>query len=73
MQGRSKFMARVKLSGCRVSGVGTLSIDPVFRKSAKAQSMPVQSIVYENFGFQHHSDRQVGAYFVARYEYKIAV
>ena len=27
--------------------------------------------VYENFSFQHHSDRQVGAYFVARYEYEI--
>ncbi len=27
--------------------------------------------VYENFGFKHHSDRQVGAYFVARYEYQI--
>ena len=28
--------------------------------------------IYENFGFRHHSDRQVGAYFVARYEYAIA-
>lgn len=28
-------------------------------------------MVYENFGFQHHSDRQVGPYFVARYEYKV--
>jgi GNAT superfamily N-acetyltransferase len=27
--------------------------------------------VYENFGFKHHSDRQVGRYYVARYEYKI--
>lgn len=27
--------------------------------------------VYENFGFQHHSDRQVGSYFVARYEYRV--
>ncbi len=27
--------------------------------------------VYENFGFQHHSDRQVGPYFVTRYEYKV--
>lgn len=24
--------------------------------------------VYETFGFRHHSDRQVGPYFVARYE-----
>ncbi|WP_228038264.1 GNAT family N-acetyltransferase [Nodosilinea sp. LEGE 06152] len=27
--------------------------------------------VYESFGFRHHSDRQVGPYFVARYEYKV--
>jgi GNAT superfamily N-acetyltransferase len=27
--------------------------------------------IYEQFGFQHHSDRQVGDYFVARYEYEI--
>lgn len=28
-------------------------------------------LVYENFGFQHHSDRQFGIYFVSRYEYKV--
>lgn len=28
-------------------------------------------LVYERFWFQHHSDRQVGPYFVARYEYKV--
>jgi GNAT superfamily N-acetyltransferase len=27
--------------------------------------------VYERFGFQHHSDRQVGPYFVARYEFTV--
>ncbi|MBH8554830.1 GNAT family N-acetyltransferase [Nostocaceae cyanobacterium CENA357] len=27
--------------------------------------------VYESFGFRHHSDRQVGAFFASRYEYKI--
>jgi GNAT superfamily N-acetyltransferase len=27
--------------------------------------------VYEKFGFRHHSDRQVGPYFVARYEYRV--
>lgn len=32
---------------------------------------PRLRLVYENFGFKHHSDRQVGAYFVARYEYAI--
>jgi GNAT superfamily N-acetyltransferase len=29
-------------------------------------------VLYEEFGFRHHSDRQVGPYFVARYEYPIA-
>ena len=27
--------------------------------------------VYERFGFAHHSDRQVGPYLVARYEYDV--
>lgn len=27
--------------------------------------------VYERFGFRHHSDRQVGPYYVARYEYRV--
>jgi GNAT superfamily N-acetyltransferase len=27
--------------------------------------------VYERFGFRHHSDRQVGPYFVARYEFAL--
>jgi GNAT superfamily N-acetyltransferase len=28
--------------------------------------------VYERFGFRHHSDRQVGPYSVARYEYDVS-
>jgi GNAT superfamily N-acetyltransferase len=32
---------------------------------------PRLRLVYENFGFKHHSDRQVGSRFVARYEYEI--
>lgn len=27
--------------------------------------------VYERFGFVHHSDRQVGPYYVSRYEYRV--
>ena len=27
--------------------------------------------MYQRFGFRHHSDRQVGPYFVARYEYEV--
>ena len=34
-------------------------------------SRPTLRRIYENFGFIHHSDRQVGPYFVARYEYKL--
>jgi GNAT superfamily N-acetyltransferase len=28
--------------------------------------------IYERFGFRYHSDRQVGPYYVARYEYWLA-
>jgi GNAT superfamily N-acetyltransferase len=28
--------------------------------------------VYERFGFEHHSDRQVGPYFVSRYQYDVS-
>ncbi|AUB38665.1 Ribosomal protein S18 acetylase RimI and related acetyltransferases [Nostoc flagelliforme CCNUN1] len=34
-------------------------------------SRPRLRAVYEDFGFRHHSNRQVGAYFVSRYEYEI--
>lgn len=34
-------------------------------------SRPRLRAVYESFGFRHHSDRQVGPYFVSRYEYQI--
>jgi GNAT superfamily N-acetyltransferase len=35
-------------------------------------SRPQLRAVYERFGFQHHSDRQVGPYFVSRYEFALA-
>ncbi len=34
-------------------------------------SRPRLRAVYERFGFRHHSDRQVGRFFVARYEYPV--
>lgn len=34
---------------------------------------PKLRAVYERFGFRHHSDRQVGPYFVSRYEYDLAL
>jgi GNAT superfamily N-acetyltransferase len=35
-------------------------------------SRPRLRAVYERFGFLHHSDRQVGPYFVSRYEYDLS-
>ena len=35
-------------------------------------SRPRLRAVYERFGFRHHSDRRVGPFFVARYEYLIS-
>jgi GNAT superfamily N-acetyltransferase len=34
-------------------------------------SRPKLRAVYERFGFRHHSDRQVGRYYVARYKYAV--
>jgi GNAT superfamily N-acetyltransferase len=34
-------------------------------------SRPRLRAIYERFGFRHHSDKQVGPYFVSRYEYEI--
>jgi GNAT superfamily N-acetyltransferase len=35
-------------------------------------SRPKLRAIYERFGFVHHSDKQVGPYFVSRYEYRIS-
>jgi GNAT superfamily N-acetyltransferase len=34
-------------------------------------SRPRLRAVYEKFGFVHHSDRQVGPYYVSRYEFRV--
>jgi GNAT superfamily N-acetyltransferase len=34
-------------------------------------SRPKLRAVYEKFGFVHHSDRQVGPYYVSRFEYRM--
>jgi len=34
-------------------------------------SRPRLRAIYERFGFRHHSDREVGPYLVARYEYDV--
>jgi GNAT superfamily N-acetyltransferase len=35
-------------------------------------SRPKLRAVYERFGFVHHSDQQVGPYYVSRYEYRVS-
>lgn len=40
------------------------------RLDCEASRLPVKAI-YERIGFRFHSNRQVGPYFVARYEYDI--
>ena len=35
-------------------------------------SRPRLRAVYERLGFEHHSDRQVGPYFVSRYQYDVS-
>ncbi len=42
----------------------------VLRLDCDADRQRLRS-VYESFGFRHHSCRQVGSYFVARYEYDV--
>jgi GNAT superfamily N-acetyltransferase len=32
---------------------------------------PNLRLVYERFGFRHHSNKQIGSYLVARYEYEV--
>jgi GNAT superfamily N-acetyltransferase len=41
---------------------------PYLRLDCEASRQKLRSF-YEKFGFRHHSDRQVGPYFVSRYEY----
>jgi GNAT superfamily N-acetyltransferase len=50
----------------RTLGRNYLSLD------CEASRLRLRS-VYEQFGFRHHSDRQVGPYFVSRYEYAISL
>jgi GNAT superfamily N-acetyltransferase len=78
-QGQSAFVHRLAVSR-RFAGVGISSalLDwavenarvlgrQYLRLDCEASRLRLRA-VYENFGFRHHSDRQVGPYFVARYE-----
>lgn len=43
---------------------------PYLRLDTEASRLRLRA-VYERFGFRHHSDRQVGPYYVARYQYRV--
>jgi GNAT superfamily N-acetyltransferase len=49
----------------------TQSLDRRFLRLDCVASRPRLRAVYESFGFQHRDDKQVGPYFVSRYEYDV--
>jgi GNAT superfamily N-acetyltransferase len=69
---------RRKFAGGRVStALMTWAVDrarelgkDVLRLDCDADRTSLRA-VYERFGFRYHSDRQVGPYFVARYEFRL--
>jgi len=63
-QGVSAAMLKHAVERARSHGRIFLRLDTA------ADRAPLRRM-YENFGFRHHSDRQVGAYYVARYELAI--
>lgn len=48
------------------------ALDRTYLRLDCEASRPQLRAVYERFGFRHHSDRQVGPYFVSRYELPLA-
>jgi GNAT superfamily N-acetyltransferase len=49
----------------------TRSLDRRYLRLDCEASRPRLRAVYERVGFVHHSDRQIGPYFDARYEYDV--
>jgi GNAT superfamily N-acetyltransferase len=82
-QGQSAFIHRLAVRRCFAGGVVSSILlawavqraralhRPFLRLDCEA-SRPRLRAVYERFGFRHHSDKQVGPYFVARYECETA-
>ena len=81
-QGRSAFVHRLAVR--RAFAGGTISsallswavdrarlLDRDYLRLDCEASRPKLRAFYERFGFVHHSDRQVGPYFVSRYEYRV--
>ena len=54
------------------AGTRTAKLGRRFLRLDCEASRPRLRDVYERFGFRHHSDRQVGPYFVARYELDVS-
>jgi GNAT superfamily N-acetyltransferase len=64
-QGISKALLRWAVDHARALGKSHLRLDC-------DKSRPKLRALYEGFGFQFHSFRQVGPYYVARYEYPLS-
>lgn len=60
----STAMMQWAVAQCQILGKQYLRLDCVADR-------PRLRSIYEKFGFQHHSDKQVGPYFVARYQYLV--
>jgi GNAT superfamily N-acetyltransferase len=82
-QGESAFIHRLairrRFAGGKISSAlltwaikRTHSLERDYLRLDCEASRPKLRAVYERFGFAHHSDRQVGPYFVSRYEYRVA-
>jgi GNAT superfamily N-acetyltransferase len=63
-QGVSTELLRFAVERTRELGLASLRLDCVATR-------PKLRAIYERFGFVHHSDRQVGPYFVSRYFYEV--
>jgi GNAT superfamily N-acetyltransferase len=73
-----RLAVRRRFAGGRISSallewavLRTRSLSRRFLRLDCEASRPRLRAMYEHFGFRHHSDRQVGPYFVSRYEYDV--
>jgi GNAT superfamily N-acetyltransferase len=73
-----RLAVRRQFAGGRVSSAllqwavqQTRSLGRCFLRLDCEASRPRLRAVYERYGFKHHSDRQIGPYFVSRYEYDV--
>jgi GNAT superfamily N-acetyltransferase len=81
--GESAFIHRLAVRRCHAGGTvssmllnwaveRTRMLGRRFLRLDCEASRPRLRAVYERFGFKHHSDRQVGPYYVSRYEYLLS-